>query len=133
MECRILGRRHFLYFGKSIYHTEQEDKRADIKSPSHGVRNFTCRGCIAQKPCQHKWCHVTYNRTGIAQKRLYRISQPFLLLINHIAHQHLKRLHGHIDRCIKKHKHYKTKNNSRRYSKPKRTGIWQEAHDNDCY
>ena len=56
------------------------------------------------------------------------VSFCFLLFIHHIAHQHLERLHGHIDARVEQHEHDEAEEHHRRDGKSQRAGIRQQAH-----
>ena len=100
----ILLRIPLTYFRGGIEHTKDEDSRADIERPDDRIRHDTLFCHIADaNECEDKGKHITHHRTSIAKERLNRIGLGLLLLVDHIPHQHLKRLHGHIDARIKEH------------------------------
>ena len=51
--------------------------------------------------------------TRIAQETLNGVGQPFLFLVHHVTHQHLERLHRHIDGSIEKHQRYQSEDHGR--------------------
>ena len=91
-------RRPLLDFHERVDYTQQQDGGSEIEGEYHRLRNHTgCRSILKAYPGEQEWEYVAYDRTGVAEEALYGVCKPFLALINHIAHQHFERLHGHVD------------------------------------
>ena len=103
----ILGiflRRHFLDLDSRVENAEYQDERANIERPYYRVRNDAFRGDIADADSgEHKGECKTHYGPCIAQERLNAVGLGLLFFVDHVANQHLERLHGHIDAGVKEH------------------------------
>ena len=63
--------------------------------------------------CEDEWEKIAHQATRIAQETLNGVGQPFLFLVHHVTHQHLERLHRHIDGSIEKHQRYQSEDHGR--------------------
>ena len=89
---------------ESIEAAENENRCSDIERPFDGIRDDAFWSRIGYTdPREEDREEVSGKRTGITERRLDGIGGTFLLLVDHIAHHHLKRLHGDVDTCIQEH------------------------------
>jgi hypothetical protein len=121
-----------LHFHRGIDDTEDKDGCAHIERPDHRVGHNSFLGIVfdAQEG-KKEGEYITGYRTRIAEETLNGVSLRLLFLIHHVAHQHLERLHRHIDARIKKHQGYQSKNHRTANRQTKRTGIRQKTHHQD--
>ena len=113
-----------------IDNAEDENGGADVERPDDAIGHHTLLGHIADaNKREHKGEHITHHRASIAEERLDTISLGLLLLIHHIAHQHLKRLHSHIDGCIEEHKGDEAEHHGGTDGETQRARVGQQTHD----
>ena len=132
MVLSIFLRWHFLYLGCRVDDTEDENGRTDIKGIDHGVGDDSQRRLVGDaQQGEEVGEDVARNGTGVAEERLYGVGERLLLLVDHVAHQHLERLHGHVDARVEKHQREQSEYHCRRYRHAERPGIGQQAHHED--
>ena len=100
----ILRRGHFANMCHGIDNTKNQDNGAGIETIDDRMGHFSQRCRIGYPDGGQKEGEKESNKaSGIAQKALYGVCLCLLALIYHIAHQHLKGLHGHVDRGVHQH------------------------------
>ena len=126
----VLLRVPLLDLHRGVDDTEDEDGSTDIERPDDRVWHDTLRSHVTQADgCEDEWEEESDDTTRIAQERLDRVGFGLLLLVHHVAHKHLKRLHRHINTCVKQHEGYQAKDEGSTNSHSERAGIGQQAHD----
>ena len=121
-----------LHLHRGVDDAEDEDGSTDVERPDDGVGYYTifCYILDTQKG-EEKREYKTYHRTGIAEETLYGVSLCLLLLVYHVAHQHLEWLHSHVDAGVEKHEGYQAEEHCAAYGQAERTGVGQQAHNQD--
>ena len=126
----ILLRRHLLHLCRCVDDAQDEDGGSDVERIDHRVGHYAlCSHVAYAEEREQEREHISHQRAGVAQKALYRVGQGFLLLVHHVAHEHLERLHGHVDARVEKHQRDKTEHHGRADSHAERAGVGQQAHD----
>ena len=98
VELGILLRVHLLHLGEGEQHAQDEQRGTRVEAPLHRVGHHTLGGGVAQPyPREEDGEQIAEQRAGVAEERLYRVGRGLLLLVHHVAHHHLERLHGHVD------------------------------------
>ena len=131
----ILLRIPLLHLHRGIDDTKNQNRCSDIKRPDHGIRHYTLGSIVLDtQEREEEWEDISSHRAGIAEETLDRVSFCLLLLIDHIADQHLERLHRHIDAGVQEHQGYQTEEHRTTHGQAQRTSVWQQAHhqDSDC-
>ena len=122
--------RHLLDLAGSIEHAQYQDECTDIERPDDRVRNNALRGHIAETDGREdEGEQKAHHGTSITEERLDAVGLGLLFFVDHIAHQHLERLHGHIDAGIEQHQGYQSEDQSRTHRHTEGTGIGQQTHD----
>ena len=86
-----------LHLQRSVDDTNDEDSCTNIERPDDRIGHYTLGSHILNAyPCEEEGKHESHHTTGIAKKRLDAVCLTFLFLIDHVAHHHLERLHGHV-------------------------------------
>ena len=123
-----------LDFHRGVEHTEDEDGGTAIERPDDGIGHDALRSHVLQAdPGEDKGEEESYHRTGITEKRLNGIGFGLLLLVDHIAHQHLEGLHRHVDTRVEQHECHQSEDEGCTYRHSERAGIGQQAHDSHSY
>ena len=132
MELRIFLRWHLLDFQCSEEDTEDEDDRSDVERVLHCVGNLSLRGSVGQSdPCEEEREDESYQTAGVHEEALDRIGLAFLLFAHHVAHQHLERLHSHVDGCIKKHQSHEAEDHGTGEREVEVSCVRKQAHHSD--
>ena len=114
MELFKLFGRHLFHFYRGIDDAWNQDGGADVERVNHRVGHRALVRRVADPDkCEDEWEKIAYQATRIAQETLNGVGQPFLFLVHHVTHQHLERLHRHIDRSIEKHQRYQSEDHGR--------------------
>ena len=126
----IFLRRHLLNLCKGVDNAKNQYGSSEIERPCDGFGNLTF-GCLVleSEPRQHKREQETDYRPCIAEKTLYGICEPFLLLVDHVADEHLERLHRDIDRQIEKHQSHSSEYQCAGQCEMETAGIGKQTHD----
>ena len=112
-----------------IDNTENQDGCSDVERPDNTVGHNTLLSHITDaNEGKDEGEEIASHTSCVAQERLDAVGLGFLLFVHHIAHQHLKGLHGHIDTGIKEHQGYQSEQHGCTDSKSQRTSIGQQAH-----
>ena len=132
----IFFRWEFLHFGRCIKDAKYQDECSDIERIDDRIRHDSLGGDIADTDCREdKRKQISCQTSCITKETLNGIGKSFLLLVDHIAYHHFKRLHSHIDGSIEKHQRYQAKNHGGTDTHSEASRIRQQAHDthrNEC-
>ena len=126
---RIVLRIPLLNLRGGVDHAEDQDSGTYIERPDDRVGNHALICHIADtKEGEEEGEHITHHRSRIAQERLDGIGLSLLCLVDHIAHEHLKRLHRHVDAGVEEHEGYQTEDHGGTHGQSQRSRVGQQAH-----
>ena len=102
---------------RGIDHAEYQDGCADVEGVDDGVGDDALWGCVLHaQEGEDVGEEITHQRAGVAEERLDTVGQTLLADVHHVAHHHLKGLHGDVDRGVEEHERHQTKQHSARQS-----------------
>ena len=132
MELGIFLRRHLLHLECGEENAEDKDGCTDVECILHCVRNLSLRSDIRDaEPCEDEREEVTHEASGVAEEALDRVCLALLLLVHHVSHEHLERLHRNVDRCVEKHERDESEDHCSAHCKSEVSGIRKHAHHED--
>ena len=125
----VFLRGHFLHLHRGVDDAEDEDGGADVERPDDRVRYDALRGGVLQAhPGEEEGEEVAHEASGVAQETLDGVGQSLLLFVHHVAHHHLERLHGHINRGVEKHQCEEAEHHGGADAHAETARVGQEAH-----
>ena len=125
----ILLRRHLLYFHGSVDDAEYQYGRSDVERVDYRVGDYAFgRNVAYADEREEEREYVSDQRAGVAEETLYGVGEAFLLLVYHVAHEHLEGLHGHVDACVEEHERHEAEHHCGRYCHAERACVGQHAH-----
>ncbi len=73
--------------------------------------------------------HEAHNRACVTQEALYGVGEALLLLVDHVAYEHLERLHGYVDRQVEEHQCECSEDECAGHGEVEASGIGKQCHD----
>ena len=125
----VLLRVPLLHLQCGVDDAEDEYSGADVERIDYGVGYDALLSLVGYADgCEEIGEEVAHDRSGVAEERLYGVGERLLLLVNHVAHEHLERLHRHVDARVEEHQRDEAEHHCRADRHAERTGVWQQAH-----
>ena len=101
----VFARRPLPHLDDRIDNAQHDDTGSLVETIDNRVGDYALRRRIGDtQKSENVRENKPYERACITQKALDRISTGLLFLVNHVADKHFKRLHGHVDGGVEKHK-----------------------------
>ena len=125
----VLLRVPLLHLHGGVDDAEDEYRCADVERVDYRVGYHALLRLVGYADgCEEIGEEVAHDRSGVAQERLYGVGERLLLLVDHVAHEHLERLHRHVDARVEEHQRDEAEHHGCAYSHAERAGVGQQAH-----
>ena len=125
----VLLRVPLLHLQCGVDDAEDEYRRTDVERVDYGVGYHALLRLVGYADgCEEIREEVAHDRSGVAQERLYGVGERLLLLVDHVAHEHLERLHRHVDARVEEHQRDEAEHHGCAHRHAERAGVGQQAH-----